>query len=311
MLRKVSTGGSLLPVGHVGALRSDSLGSPAQPLPLTVNLVRRMAASLGEGGYRAVEQYFSRARQEHLRSLGEAPSDVVEDAIKMYTRACQRGIGPSEFKDCFRFERLAGIRALRAPPSREDIGNVHDDECLWPTAMVVMGTWWMARGIEISFALTCHVRLDHPRRQVGWLLAASKRDPQALGEESVRRCSCDGDESLTDICPYQVTAYFKLLRDRFGDTLSSADARVPLQTGRGPRSARQQSSRPSAQSLCRQEGLLSVPTASAKSVTGSMSTSSTSRGRSSWRALGSSCCSSSSSPGGAVRPSCDTFSMHL
>jgi len=89
-----------------------------QPIPLTVNLVRRMAASLREGGYRAVDQYFSRARQEHLRALGEAPSDVVEDAIKMYTRACQRGIGPHTFKDSFRFEHLAGLRSLRVPPSR-------------------------------------------------------------------------------------------------------------------------------------------------------------------------------------------------
>ena len=162
-----------------------------------------------------------------MRAIGEAPSDVAEDAIKMYTRACQRGIGPHEFKDCFRFERLAGIRALRAPPSREDIGNVHDDECLWPAAMVVMGTWWMARGIEISFALACHVRFDHPRRQVGWLLAASKRDPQALGEERVHRCSCDEDESLTDICPYRIPRYHSLLR-----VAARSLRRHPLVSGR-------------------------------------------------------------------------------
>ena len=200
-----------------------------QPLPLTVRLVRSLAASLRAGGYRAVKQYYSRARREHLRSLGEAPRELVEDAIKMYTRACQRGIGPSEFKDCFRFERLAGTRALRVPPSREDISNVHEDQCLWPAAMVVMGTWWMSRGIEISFALTCHIRLDHPRRQVGWLFAASERDPQALGEERVHHCSCDEDESLMDICPYHVTmAYFELLREHFGDTFASATARLPL-----------------------------------------------------------------------------------
>ena len=105
---------------------------------------------------------------------------------------------------------------------------MHDDQCLWPAAMAVMGTWWMARGIELSFALACHVRLDHPRRQVGWLLAASKRDHQALGEERVHRCPCDEDESLTDICPYHVTtAYFEVLRDHFGDTFASAEARVP------------------------------------------------------------------------------------
>ena len=200
-----------------------------QPIPLTVNLVRRMAASLREGGYRAVDQYFSRARQEHLRAIGEAPSDVVEDAIKMYTRACQRGIGPHTFKDSFRFEHLAGLRSLRVPPSREDITNMHDDQCMWPAAMVVMGTWWMARGIELSFALACHVRVNHSRREVGWLLAASKRDPQALGEERVHRCSCDEDDSLVGICPYHVTvAYLNVLRDHFGDTLHSAEARVPL-----------------------------------------------------------------------------------
>ena len=95
--------------------------------------------------------------------------------------------------------------------------------------MVVMGTWWMARGVELSFALTCHVRLDPSRRQVGWLLAASKRDPQALGEERVHRCSCDEDASLTDICPYHVTvAYFALLREHFGDSFSASARRLPL-----------------------------------------------------------------------------------
>ena len=200
-----------------------------QPLPLTARLVRCMAASFKTGGYRAVEQYFSRARQEHLRVIGDPPGEHVEDAIKMYTRACRRGIGPSEFKDSFRFESLAGIRALLLPPSREDISNLQEDQCMWPAAMVVMGTWWMARGIELSFALTCHVRLDPSRRQVGWLLAASKRDPQALGEERVHRCSCDEDASLTDICPYHVTvAYFALLREHFGDSFSASARRLPL-----------------------------------------------------------------------------------
>ena len=43
------------------------------------------------------------------------------------------------------------------------------------------------------------------------------------------------DESLRDICPYHVTtAYLDVLRDHFGDTLHSAEARVPLFRGPGP-----------------------------------------------------------------------------
>ena len=37
------------------------------PVPVTEDTVRRVAAGLKAGGYRVPEQYFSRARQEHLR----------------------------------------------------------------------------------------------------------------------------------------------------------------------------------------------------------------------------------------------------
>ena len=111
---------------------------------------------------------------------------------------------------------------------------------------------------------------------------------------------------------------------------SAADARLATQEGREAAFKRidnlcyARSARGARCSLCstwvhfavthwgraggRQESLLSVPTALAGSVTGSMGTPSASQGRSSWRALDSSSCSSSSSPGGAVRPSCGTFS---
>lgn len=44
-----------------------------QPLPLMLCLARCMATSFKAGGYRCVEQCFSRARQERLRATGGTP----------------------------------------------------------------------------------------------------------------------------------------------------------------------------------------------------------------------------------------------
>eukprot|EP00972_Heterocapsa_arctica_P093591 13806328-Heterocapsa_arctica.AAC.1 len=52
-----------------------------KPLPVTAVTVRRVAAGLKAGAYRAPEQYFSRARQEHLRVVGDAVDAVTEQAI--------------------------------------------------------------------------------------------------------------------------------------------------------------------------------------------------------------------------------------
>ena len=280
-----------------------------QPLPLTERLVRSVAASLRAGGYRAVEQYYSRARQEHLRSLGEAHSNLVEDAIKMYTRAPTWN-RPQRVQGC--------MLPLRAPRWHQGTAG----------ASLPGGHQQHARG---PVPVACrHGRHGHMvdgtrgRDLVRTHVPRPPRSPEAPGRVAARgfqarppgtgfgtRASLLVRRGRVPHGHLPIPRHHGLLRAaaralrrhfRVGDCSSAV---VPGQERIS--SARRQSSRPSAPSLCRQASRPCGPMASGGSVAGSMSTSSASPWRSSWQALGSSSCSPSSSPVGAARPSCGTY----
>ena len=164
-----------------------------------------MAASLNTGWYRASAQCFSRARQEHLRALGTLPGPASEGAITMYTHACDRGMAPAACNGAFRFDKSS--------PEPYPLGG---RGCCCPSALTVSGVWWLARGIELSFALVGHVRVDPQTKQVGWSLPVSKRDPAALGVERIHRCCCEDLPEFRPACPYHVTvAHLDALKATF------------------------------------------------------------------------------------------------
>ena len=77
------------------------------PVPLTTEVIERVAASLKVGGYRSGRQFFSRARREHrVRVRQPVPADV-ELAMKDAVRSLDRGIGGPALKDAFRAEAIS------------------------------------------------------------------------------------------------------------------------------------------------------------------------------------------------------------
>ena len=100
-------------------------------------------------------QYFTVARQEHIRSLGLEVSADVSLAIRDACRSIARGLGPATCKDALSFHRLAecewapvGLHLLRDPQDlpveapRADPGSL-----AWPVAALSLAVWFMARGI--------------------------------------------------------------------------------------------------------------------------------------------------------------------
>ncbi len=77
-------------------------------LPLTVELVNAVSASLKKGKYRSADQYIGRAIQEHKQLIGEIPMPV-QLAIKDANRSLARGIGTTAFKDSFKVETLRSL----------------------------------------------------------------------------------------------------------------------------------------------------------------------------------------------------------
>lgn len=139
------------------------------PVPLTRDTVRKVAAWLRTGGYRSPGQYFSRAKEEHRREVGDDPSGDVLAAIREYTRSVTRGRGPGQLKEAANIQELGQEPRFQASWARGE-----QSVCL-----VVLGAWWMVREIEAAAAQVGDVHIDDAHQKVTWTLPVSKTDPEA------------------------------------------------------------------------------------------------------------------------------------
>ena len=196
-----------------------------KPLPLTGDTVLRVVASLKAGRYRAPQQYVSRARVEHVRVARRSPSPYAKLCIRDALRSARRGIGPAEYKDSVQFEKLIPAISYSTPEGAAamPLGRPID-----PAAMVVLGTWWFARGIELSAARAYHTRVTPETVTAGWTLPVSKRDVAALGEDRVHGCCC-GPAGIAPLCPFHtMKQYRELLLKVFGDDAFHPERDLPL-----------------------------------------------------------------------------------
>ncbi|CAK0901597.1 unnamed protein product [Prorocentrum cordatum] len=165
-------------------------------VPLTVEKIMALGASLKAGRYRSARLYLSAARVEAERgghALGVCASRALTDA----TRARERGLGPS---------------SQASPLPMEDLYLLPDGEQPWVPGgpanlkwMIIAGAWWMLREIEISCTRAGFVTgagsgpaLEAPLEvSAGWALQASSgkrlepwgapEGPQTRGKGSKRR----------------------------------------------------------------------------------------------------------------------------
>ena len=176
------------------------------PMPLDVEKVGFMAASLRAGRYRSAEPYFNRARIEHIRRFDKSPGPAVLDAIRQYARAVERGTGPSRLKDALQLQEIEDYIEL---PTATELYTGDMQEALWPAGLVVLGSWWMTRSIEATAARVRHVTVNEAKTTVAWCLPASKTDTKALSATRTHRCHCGADQSSAQAhrhknCPYHV-----------------------------------------------------------------------------------------------------------
>ena len=149
--------------------------------PLTPELVERVGASLKAGGYKSAKLYFSAARREHVVRHGEIPIEV-ELSMKDAIRSIERGLGPSKLKDSF---DLTLLRQLWHHP---DFEKFEDDYI-----MVLSGSWFLMRELELANARASHVRFEHSSSDhpvVHWSLPMSKTDTKGEMIERSHACSC-------------------------------------------------------------------------------------------------------------------------
>jgi len=81
----------------------------APPLPVTPDLVQKVAASLKAAGYKSAAMYFSLARQRHMMQYNSKISPYTNQCIKDYLRSIHRGLGGAQQKRGFVLENLVHI----------------------------------------------------------------------------------------------------------------------------------------------------------------------------------------------------------
>ena len=159
-----------------------------EPVPLTPELIEMVGASFRFGGYRSSAQYFSRARKEHIRVTGMPTPAAVELAIRDAVRSIERGMGANAAKDAFRLDALDFDFASKG----SSFSLAH--------GMVVLGSWFLCREIELANLRVKHMAVDTAAKQVTLTLASSKTD--TVGSLVHRKHSCYCGVVPENICPY-------------------------------------------------------------------------------------------------------------
>lgn len=181
------------------------------PLPLTSDLVNKIGASLKRGGYRSASNYFSRAREEHLRLTGLPVPESVNQSIRQTTRAVERGALAERPKEAFELETFASTSSNTSPMPEDT--SLYTSSISFATNFTVIGAWWMTREIEIAAAKKGDVEIRHSDRTVRWRLPSSKADQAGRGVVRSHGCACNRltsslasgcDYDVSKICPYHL-----------------------------------------------------------------------------------------------------------
>ena len=155
------------------------------PLPPSVQKIHAIGTVLKAGKYKSAEGYLREYKGLCERS-GHGFDGPLNRALKDAIRSCQRGLGGPVRALPLPFEKLRDLPG--------DDGPWSAGGPLFPRNLVVVGSWFMMRELEIS-TLKCGMVqivesevLGEPR--VSCSLPASKTDQKALGVTRTHGCLC-------------------------------------------------------------------------------------------------------------------------
>eukprot|EP00974_Lingulodinium_polyedra_P010509 1010542-Lingulodinium_polyedra.AAC.1 len=146
---------------------------PAVPiLPLTQEKILAVAACFKEGGYKGFPSYVSKAKEHHVLS-GYGWDEELAVATRKVTASVLRGLGGG--RQSAPFDLALAIEAAQSGqvqlPADGPVGWQH---------LLVVGTFFIMREIEIAFAQVEHVAISPGDKKVHLQLPVSKKDPRAL-----------------------------------------------------------------------------------------------------------------------------------
>ena len=119
--------------------------------PISLEVVRSVAASLRRGGYRSAQNYFDAAVAYQERFREQAVDPLLKKAMRRYTRAVLRGLPGSRLKTVFPVDRLTALVVIGDAPAARAWSP-------WTAAhaadALLLAAWFMLREIELAAART-------------------------------------------------------------------------------------------------------------------------------------------------------------
>ena len=166
-----------------------------EPFPPSRDTILALAASLKAGNYATADSYLQLYRANCERKGWGLTPDLAW-LLKDCVRSCLRGRGGPTKALALPFGRLGELDLLSDEPW-------HLNGPIGPACAIVVGSWFLARELELSTSRARLITLDTDdagEPTVRWHLPASKTDQQALGKAVVHGCACG--PSATCGCPY-------------------------------------------------------------------------------------------------------------
>ena len=198
-------------------------GESVPVVPLTPESIRGVAACFKEGGYSSFAPYLSKAKEIHVLE-GFEWSILLDMCGRKATHSVLRGVGAA--RQSKPFDLSKAITALEEGdvelPAEAPIG--------WRN-LLVLGTAFIMREIEIAYALAAHLSVDRKAARITLLLPVSKKDPRAVGCQRSWACLCGAKPASRPDCPYHAgLKQLAVLKEVFGSPLPTDLPLFPTRT---------------------------------------------------------------------------------
>ena len=165
-----------------------------EPFPITVELVRVMAASFKAGAYRSAQGYFDAARWHQEAYLGSSLDPLVARSIRRHVRSVLRGLPATTLKEAFPFLQLATVVQVHFVAAPFVFGAVPH-----MVDVLILACWFMLREVEIAAARLGDLQLGD--REVA-LSVPIHKVAQGGERELTRRClRCVCGAATHPLCP--------------------------------------------------------------------------------------------------------------
>ena len=172
--------------------RSLAAAWEVAPFPLSVESIRCVAASLKAGGYRSSQLYFQAAINYQLGSIHETVHPLIRSLIRDMNRSIKRGLGPSQLKHGFDPFLITGLI------DSNDSDSFDLNKVSHMTDVIILGTWFMLREIEVANCLFHHLVLEG--NELHLILPVHKTSTEGSFTTRILRCGCRS--RLHRMCPW-------------------------------------------------------------------------------------------------------------